>query len=130
MHVQKKHLPATSKWAAQIGYSRGVRAGPHIWISGTVAVDAQGQVVGPGDAYVQSRHILGIVQSALTELGADLSDVVRTRVYLKDWSAKDGAAQAHLEAFGAVLPAATFVLAGLVEQAMLVEMEVEAYVTD
>ncbi|MBK6649758.1 MAG: RidA family protein [Betaproteobacteria bacterium] len=128
--MKKSLVPAESKWADQVGYSRAVRAGPHIWVAGTVAVDTLGSAVGTGDAYEQALHILKIVEQALARVGANMSDVVRTRVYLRDWSAKDGATRAHREVFAQVRPAATFVLAGLVEDVFLVEIEAEAFVME
>lgn len=124
-----RHLvPAATQWADQLGYSRAVRVGQHVWVAGTVSVDPSGAVVGTGDAYVQAKHILHIIGSALDQAGAQLHDVVRTRMYLRDWSAKDGAVRAHREAFAEVLPVATVIFAGLVDDALLVEIEVEAYV--
>jgi enamine deaminase RidA (YjgF/YER057c/UK114 family) len=124
----RQHVPAATQWAEEIGYSRAVRVGAHVWVAGTVAVDAHGVLVGDGDAYAQAKHILSIIESALTHACASLDDVVRSRVYLKDWSARAGATKAHREAFNVARPAATFVLAGLVDPAMLVEIEVEAFI--
>lgn len=126
--MPRQLIPSAAKWAEEIGYSRAVRVGAHVWVAGTVPVDADGAVVGPGDAYAQAKRIVEIIEAALAQANASLQDVVRTRVYLKDWSAKDGAARAHREAFSAIRPAATFVVAGLVDEAVLVEMEVEALV--
>jgi enamine deaminase RidA (YjgF/YER057c/UK114 family) len=126
----KLRVASTATWAQELAYSRAVRQGPHVWVAGTVAVDLEGNVVGIDDAYTQAKHILSIISAALSEAGASLDDVVRTRVYLRDWQAKDGAAKAHREAFASAMPAATFVLAGLVDPSMLVEIEVEAYVVD
>lgn len=126
--MRKQLVPADSKWAEQLAYSRAVRIGSHVWVAGTVAVDSQGQVVGLGDAFVQTNYILSIVASALLKVGASMNDVVRTRVYLRDWTVKEGAMRAHREAFADIRPATTVVLAGLVEDSMLVEIEVEAFV--
>jgi enamine deaminase RidA (YjgF/YER057c/UK114 family) len=128
--ITTSRVASTAKWAEELAYSRAIRRGPNIWISGTVPVDTAGDVVGVEDSYVQAQHVLSIISAALIELNASLDDVVRTRVYLRDWQAKDGAAKAHREAFAHAMPAATFVLAGLVEPTMLVEIEVEAYVSN
>lgn len=126
--MPRQLIPSVAKWANEIGYSRAVRVGAQVWVAGTVSLDADGRIVGHGDAYAQAKRVIEIIEAALAQAGATLADVVRTRVYLRDWSAKDGAARAHREAFAVIRPASTFVVAGLVEEEVLVEMEVEALV--
>lgn len=126
-----KHVYSGSKWEKQAAYSRAKRMGPHIAISGTVAVDAAGHVVGAHSAYEQARFILQKIEKALTEAGSSLQDVIRTRMYLADMKDFEGVGRAHREAFQGIDPATTAVGVGaLVDPAMLVEIEVDAYVQD
>src|SRR5690242_8196567 len=103
-------------WEGLAGYSRAVRFGDQVWVSGTTASDADGNLGGGDDAYAQARYIFDKIASALREAGADLQDVVRTRVYvarLEDWRE---VARAHGEVFGEIRPANTLVqVAGLIE---------------
>jgi enamine deaminase RidA (YjgF/YER057c/UK114 family) len=114
-------------WEALAGYSRAVRVGASIWVSGTTASDASGQVQGE-DAAAQTRYILRKIESVLREAGASLADVVRTRVYvarLEDWEA---VARVHGDVFGEIRPANTLVqVAGLVD-GRLVEIEADAVI--
>ncbi len=112
-----------------MGYSRGVRVGEHIAISGTTAVGADGQLVGSGDAYAQAKRCLEIIAAALAEAGSSVDDVVRTRMYvtrIEDWEA---VGRAHGEVFASIRPASTLVgVAQLIDPEMLVEIEVDAIV--
>lgn len=115
-----------------MGYSRAVRVGACIAVSGTVAADASGGPLHPGDAGAQTRAILGRIESALHGLGATLADVVRTRIYVvdiaRDWEA---VGRAHGERFDAVRPATTMVeVRALIGPGFLVEIEADAIVTD
>lgn len=115
-------------WEERYGYSRVVRAGDLVLTAGcTSTVD--GVVTGAGDAYAQAGTALGIALTALRSAGADITDVVRTRIYVTDRAHADAVGRAHGEIFGAVRPAATMVIvAGLLHPDMLVEFDVEAYV--
>lgn len=111
-----------------MGYSRAVRVGAHIAVSGTVAADSSGQPLHPGDAGAQTRAILDRITSALQGLGATLDDVVRTRIYVvdiaRDW---EPVGRAHGERFGAIRPATTMVeVRGLIGPGFLVEIEADA----
>jgi enamine deaminase RidA (YjgF/YER057c/UK114 family) len=109
-----------TEFEAVVGYSRAVRIGPHIVVSGTTAA---GQ-----DATTQTREVLRRIGIALNEAGADLSDVVRTRIYVTDIARWREVATAHAEVFGQIRPAATMVeVAALVEPGLLVEIEADAY---
>ncbi|MHB8254933.1 MAG: RidA family protein [Acidiferrobacter sp.] len=124
-----KHVYSGSKWEEQASYSRAKRMGPCIAVSGTVAVDAAGKLVGPHDAYEQARFILQKIAKALAEADASLKDVIRTRLYLADMKDFEAVGRAHKEVFQGIDPATTAVAVGaLVDPAMLVEIEADAYV--
>jgi enamine deaminase RidA (YjgF/YER057c/UK114 family) len=121
----RRRVDSGTPWEALAGYSRAVRVGKSVWVSGTTASDASGAVQGE-DAAAQARFILVKIASALEKVGASLEDVVRTRIYvarLEDWEA---VARVHGEVFGSIRPANTLVqVAGLVD-GRLVEIEADA----
>jgi enamine deaminase RidA (YjgF/YER057c/UK114 family) len=124
----RTNLSSGTPWEALAGYSRAVRLGSSIWVSGTTASDEAGQAHGE-DAVAQTRYILHKIEAVLHEAGASLADVVRTRVYiahLDDW---EGVARVHGEVFGTIRPANSLIqVAGLVE-GRLVEIEADAVVS-
>lgn len=121
-------VPAVSPWASSMGYSRAVRVGNQIHVSGTAAVMPEGEPP-PPDAYGQARRCLEIIVAALEELGAEPADVVRTRVYITDASHWEGVGKAHGEVFGEIQPAsAMVVITGLLDPDFLVEIEADAIV--
>ncbi len=125
----RQNISSGTCWEERVGYSRAVRMGPHVWAAGTTAVDAEGRVVGEGDAYVQAAFILRKIERALREAGAELRDVVRTRMYLVSLEDEEAVGRAHAEVFGGIRPAATMIqVAGLVDARLRVEIEAEAYV--
>lgn len=129
--MARKRVSSGTEWESAVGYSRAVRVGARIEVSGTTATDESGSVVGRGDAEEQARVAIGNVETALTEAGASLADVVRTRLYVTDVADWEAVGRAHGEAFGDVRPATTLVeVSGLVDPAMLVEVEAEAVVDD
>ena len=119
-------VPAVSPWAPAVGYSRAVRVGNHIHVSGTAAVMPDGAPP-PPDAYSQARRCLEIIVAALAELGAQPEDVVRTRVYITSAEHWEGVGKAHGEVFGDIRPAsAMLVITGLLDPRFLVEIEADA----
>ena len=127
--AKRENISSGSKYEPTIGFSRAVKVGDFIAVSGTAPIGVDGKVAGVGDAYAQTKRCIEIAAGALEKAGASLKDVVRTRLFLtniKDWEA---AAKAHGEAFGEIRPACTFAqVAGLIDPAWLVEMEFDAIV--
>jgi enamine deaminase RidA (YjgF/YER057c/UK114 family) len=111
----------------RVGYSRAVRVGPHVWVSGTAPIMPR-DADPPADAYEQAKRCIEIIAFALGEAGATLEDVVRTRIYVTEAAAIDAVGRAHREAFGRARPATTGVVTGLLDSRWLVEIEAEAYV--
>lgn len=122
-------MPTAAPWAATVGYSRAVRVGDRIEVSGTASVGDDGRVAHPGDAYRQARRCLELIVAALREAGAGREHVVRTRMFVAEPGDWEAVGRAHGEVFGDVRPATTLVaVAGFVDPAMLVEIEAVAVV--
>ena len=129
--AEKKLVFTGAKWESIIAYCRAVRVGQHIAVSGSAPVGADGELVGPGDPYLQAKRCIEIIAAALAEVGADLSDVVRTRMFVTDISLWEEFARAHQEAFADVTPATSMVeISRLIGDGMLIEIEADAIVDE
>ncbi len=127
--MRRQNISSGTRWEEKVGYSRAVRLGNLVYISGTVAVDETGAVVGGDDPYAQTAFALKKILDALIRSGASVTDVVRTRIYVTDIDQWEAVGRAHAEVFGQVKPASTMVeVSRLAGSGLLVEIEVDAVI--
>ncbi|WP_251328661.1 RidA family protein [Haloplanus pelagicus] len=125
--MERTRVSSGTEWESAVGYSRAVRAGDEIHVSGTTATDDDGDVVAPNDPGAQTRRALANVEAALAERDASLSDVVRTRLFVTDIDDWEAVGRAHAEAFGDVRPATSMVqVERLIDPRLVVEVEATA----
>jgi len=129
--MKRTTISTGTRWEPLVGYSRGVRVGPFVYISGTTATDAQGEIVGRDDIQAQTLQCLENVKSALERLGAKLEDVVRTRMYVTDIVQWEEVGRVHGQYFGTICPATSMVeVSALVMPEIKVEIEADAIIPD
>jgi len=123
----REKFSSSAKWEDIVGYSRAIRVGSRIYVTGTTATDANGEVVGENDAYAQTVQVIQNIEKALAKAGATLEHVVRTRMFVTDIKRWEEYGRAHGEFFGKIKPCATMVeVSALIDPRLMIEIEVDA----
>ena len=128
---KRSKVRSGAPWESVVGYSRAVRVGRFVAVSGSAAIDTNGLLVGEGDMYAQAKQCIEVIETALETAGGRLADVVRTRTFVTDIERWADVGRAHQEAFGDVMPATSMVeVSRLIDPGMLVEIEADAIIGD
>ena len=129
--MKRESYSSATPWEKIVGYSRAVRTGPFIAVTGCASVGPDGELVGEGDPYAQATRCIEVIRQVLESAGAGLTDVVRTRMFVTNIDQWEEIGRAHKEAFGDIMPATTMVeVSRLIDPRMLVEIEADAVITD